>query len=154
MTLYDPALVDLLFEHLGRCRKQADHLEYSLQRARDAKPLPDEERLERYEALTSRFARLQDMLVAPFKTIALLEFEPDKAERIPDLLSLMEKLTILTRARDWLEIRRTRNAIAHEYSECPERMAELVDRVRRQSRILIAALGRAERYADEARRTA
>lgn len=151
MMLLDPDVLALLVEHLACCRKQADYLEYSLWRAQATAQLTDEERLERYEALTSRFARLPDMLVAPFKTIAMLELEPAKAERVPDLLSLMEKLGILRHARDWLEIRQTRNAIVHEYSEDLERMAGLIERVRDQGRILILALERAERCAETAR---
>jgi hypothetical protein len=41
--------------------------------------------LERYEALTARSSRLQDLLIRPFKTLAVIELEEDKAERIPDL---------------------------------------------------------------------
>lgn len=53
--------------------------------------LDDPAALEKLEALTARFARLQDFLIRPFPAIAYLELEEDRAERMPDLLNLMEK---------------------------------------------------------------
>jgi uncharacterized protein YutE (UPF0331/DUF86 family) len=136
-----------LFDRLlERVRKQALHLRFSLQRAKAAATLPEAERLERYEALTARFSRLQDMLVAPYKTVAHLELEPDKAERVIDLLNFMEKLGLLSAAAEWAEIRRLRNVIAHEYWDDPAKAQDLLREVERHSATLLDAVERLEVY--------
>ena len=81
----------LLQELLERLNKQASHLNYSLERVKEIDNLTEAEKQERYEVLTARFARLQDMLVAPYKVIAHLELQPEKSERLTDLLNFMEK---------------------------------------------------------------
>ncbi|MGH8568156.1 MAG: hypothetical protein ACREXU_09065 [Gammaproteobacteria bacterium] len=88
----------LLGEALAAVQRQARHLQHT----RDGLPYPvslealdSPEVLERYEALTARFARLQDLLVSPFRAIARIELEDERAERLPDLLALMEKRGIV-----------------------------------------------------------
>lgn len=134
------------FEVLERARKQVAHLEYSLNRVRQVEGIPEAERLERYEALTARFSRLQDTLIAPFREIAFLELEPDKNNRLVDLLNFMEKLEIIESVSHWHAFRRTRNAIAHEYWDDPERVKRLLNEVEVESQMLIATVGRLEQY--------
>jgi uncharacterized protein YutE (UPF0331/DUF86 family) len=105
--------------------------------------------LERYEALTARFSRLQDLLIRPFKTIAVIELEEDKAERIPDLLNLMERRGILTDANRWREMRAIRNLIAHEYGEDLEKLGRLLDQVFHHSAELLAIATKTGHYAND-----
>jgi uncharacterized protein YutE (UPF0331/DUF86 family) len=136
----------LLQESIQRINKQADHLSYSLQRVKDVDDLPEAEKQERYEALTARFARLQDMLVAPYKVIARLELQPEKAERLTDLLNFMEKLSLLKSVADWGLIRKTRNVIAHEYWDDEEKIAELMNTISSQSKVLLDAVEKLKAY--------
>ena len=140
MNLIDDDYVLLLQESIERLSKQADHLIYSLQRVKATNKLPTAEKHERYEALTARFARLQDMLVAPYKVIAHLELQPEKTERLTDLLNFMEKLNLLESVADWALIRRTRNVIAHEYWDDEEKITELLNTISSQSKVLLDAV--------------
>ncbi|MCE5294695.1 MAG: hypothetical protein LLF94_08800 [Chlamydiales bacterium] len=66
------------------------------------------------EALTSRFARLSDMLIRKiFRLINQLDYEPQ--ETVRDSINRAEKIGIIENASVFAEIRETRNAIAHEY---------------------------------------
>jgi uncharacterized protein YutE (UPF0331/DUF86 family) len=136
----------LLQELLERLNKQASHLNYSLERVKEVDNLTEAEKQERYEALTARFARLQDMLVAPYKVIAHLELQPEKSERLTDLLNFMEKLNLLKSVTDWGLIRRTRNVIAHEYWDDKEKIKELLKTITSQSKVLLDAVEKLRTY--------
>jgi uncharacterized protein with HEPN domain len=76
----------------------------------------DLEEQESFEALTSRFARTSDILTQKvFKTLFILLQENIKT--IIDAANLLEKLEILEKADNLLNIRELRNQIAHEYVE-------------------------------------
>ncbi|MGH9896051.1 MAG: hypothetical protein ACREA0_29495, partial [bacterium] len=76
---------------LRRLELQAMHLSRSLAKVEAGGFTDALERLDQFEALTARFARLQDLLIGPFRTVAILELEDQVADRVPDLLNLMEK---------------------------------------------------------------
>ena len=81
------------------------------------------------EALTSRFARLNDFLLQRvFRTLDQIELADEAAL---DRLQFAEARGLISSAERWRELRLLRNAIAHEY------LIESVDRVLRES--LIAA---------------
>lgn len=66
------------------------------------------------EALTSRFARLSDLLIRKiFRLIHTLDYEPQ--ETVRDSINRAEKLGIIEDGHVFAEIRATRNSIAHEY---------------------------------------
>ncbi len=136
----------LLQQAVARVIKQVAHLHYTLDRLDPACPLDDPAIVERYEALTARFSRLQDTLVGPFRSIALLELEEQKAERIPDLLNLMEKRGIVPAAGDWPAMRRLRNAIAHEYWDNPDELRELFILVVHYSKVLMTTVTNLSHY--------
>jgi uncharacterized protein with HEPN domain len=74
----------------------------------------DEE--ERFEALTSKFARLSDMLIKQaVKAICLLDLE-EAPETIRDTVNRAEKKGLIASAERFVEIRHLRNDIAHEYA--------------------------------------
>jgi len=76
----------------------------------------DLEEQESFEALTSRFARTSDILTQKvFKTLFILLQENIKT--IIDAANLLEKLEIVDKADNLLNIRELRNQIAHEYVE-------------------------------------
>lgn len=66
------------------------------------------------EALTSRFARLSDLLIRKiFRLIHQLDYEPQ--ETVRDSINRAEKLGLIQSTSLFSQIRETRNAIAHEY---------------------------------------
>jgi hypothetical protein len=136
----------LLQSGLAKAQKQAEHLRYTLTHLDALPSLEDSAALERFEALTARFARLQDLLIRPFRAIAYLEMEEERVERIPDLLNLMEKRGIVPSAVDWPIMRRLRNAIAHEYWDSQAELHELLQGVRQYSQRLIETVDRLAAY--------
>ena len=73
-----------------------------------------EEQLVELEALTSRFARLSDLLIQKlFKTID--EIEGTSPGTVRDRLLQAEKKGIINNTDEFMEIRKVRNRIAHEY---------------------------------------
>ncbi|MGH8587923.1 MAG: hypothetical protein ACREXX_00880 [Gammaproteobacteria bacterium] len=131
---------------LRRIELQAVHLRRSVAKV-EAGGLTDAlERLDQLETLTARFARLQHLLIGPFRTVAILELEDQLADRVPDLLNLIEKRGIIESAGDWEEMRELRNAIAHEYWDKEQERDELFGRVVVYSRALLRVLERLGAY--------
>ncbi len=98
--------------------KSMDALSYSYDKCRNIgeKRECSLEEQEKFEALTSRFARTSDILTQKiFKTLFILIQENVKT--IIDAANLLEKLEIIEHADDLLNIRELRNQIAHEYQE-------------------------------------
>jgi len=115
--------LDMLKEETAGLALAATHLQYSIARCADLigqEHLPPEQ-LERLESLTSRFARVADLLT-------------QRVFRLFDEIELTGPSTVLDRIyraekRGWLEasqmisIRELRNMIAHEYAA--EKMTEI-----------------------------
>jgi uncharacterized protein with HEPN domain len=96
--------IDALSYSYNKCSDIGEKKEYSL------------EEQEKFEALTSRFARTSDILTQKvLKTLFILIQENVKT--IIDAANLLEKLEIIERADDLLNIRELRNQIAHEYQD-------------------------------------
>ena len=84
-----------------------------LQAATQGAPLSVEQR-ESCEALTSRFARLCDLLIQRlFRTLDQIELVDEGT--ILDRLSRAEKRRIINSADEWRELRELRNELAHDY---------------------------------------
>lgn len=72
------------------------------------------EELDRFEALTSRFARTSDILIQ--KILRLIDImELESPGTIIDRINRAEGRGLISSAREFREIRRLRNDIAHEY---------------------------------------
>jgi uncharacterized protein with HEPN domain len=103
LALLDKAVIALLYSY-KKCNVLKKESEYDL------------EQQESFEALTSRFARTSDILTQKvFKTLFILLQEDTKT--IIDAANFLEKLEIVEKADDLLNIREIRNQIAHEYVE-------------------------------------
>jgi hypothetical protein len=138
----DQRLTELLKEQITLARGAASVLEESHARVekfsgRLSAKLTVSER-ESCEALASRFARLNDLLIQRlFRTVDQLELI-DAGSPI-DRLQRMEKRGIIGSVSRWRELRNLRNVIAHDYLiESADRVlldafhsaAELIDAVR------------------------
>jgi hypothetical protein len=120
-----------------------DRVRVVLQLAAQASPLSIEQR-ESCEALTSRFARLCDLLVQRvFRTLDQIELNDEGT--MLDRLARAEKRGVIASAEEWRELRELRNEIAHDY------LIESSDRVlveaQQRSAVLLAAVSQVERYA-------
>ena len=67
-----------------------------------------------FEILTSRFARLSDIIIQRiFKTIHSMDL--DEISSVRDSINLAEKKNLVASAKEMVEIRELRNSIVHEY---------------------------------------
>ena len=102
-VLLEKSMTALAYSH-EKCNAIGEKEEYDL------------EEQESFEALTSRFARTSDILTQKvFKTLFTLLQENIKT--IIDAANFLEKLEVIEKADDLLNIREIRNQIAHEYVE-------------------------------------
>ena len=107
-----------LSENLTLLEKSMHALNYSYDKCKaiGEKNEYDLEEQESFEALTSRFARTSDILTQKvFKTLFILLQENIKTAI--DAAYFLEKLDVVEKADDLLNIRELRNQIAHEYVE-------------------------------------
>jgi hypothetical protein len=106
---------NLCFE-LENLEKAKDALQYFCEKCQKIKlreSLSYEE-LESFEALTSRFARLSDIIIQ--KVLRLLDFiDLEDTGTVRDRINRAEKKGVILSADNFAEIRILRNEIAHEY---------------------------------------
>jgi hypothetical protein len=139
--------IELLQEELFGLQLAAGHLGYSMERCHNLigqEDLPPEQ-LERLESLTSRFARLADLLIQRiFRLID--EIELTGGSSILDRIYRAEKRG-WANASELIKIRELRNLIAHEYAT--EKMLEIYTAVAALSPTLLAAVPKVMAYAED-----
>ncbi len=109
-------LFAILENDLSELERAADILRYSYEKCVlvDLMEGLDQDTLESFEALTSRFARLSDMLIQKvFRTVDMIELEGPGTVR--DRINRAEKKKLTDSADTLINIRLLRNEIAHEY---------------------------------------
>jgi hypothetical protein len=135
------AKLTLLQEELAGLELAAQHLDYSITRCANLSDWmalggPTLEQLERLESLTSRFARLSDLLIQRmFRLIDEIELNGDST--ILDRIYRAEKRG-WANAANLIQIRELRNLIAHEYES--ESMHEIYTTVLALAPILLASV--------------
>jgi hypothetical protein len=107
---------DNLKQELGDLEKARDILLYSYEKCRTIELIDglSYEEQDNFEALTSRFARLSDIIIQKiFRLLDILDLEEEGTIR--DRINRAEKKGIIHSADNLIEIRILRNEIAHEY---------------------------------------
>jgi Fe2+ transport system protein B len=90
------------------------------------------------EVVTSRFAKLQDTLGQKVFSLVLKNVGEDILDKtFIDILNMFEKFGFIDDADFWVELRQTRNAIAHEYPDNLEKLAVDLNAVYCQSKLLL-----------------
>jgi uncharacterized protein YutE (UPF0331/DUF86 family) len=116
---YDIDLIELLKRETELLYKASEVLDYSYRECskigvKNKYAEYTNEELDKYEALTSRFARLCDIFVQKLlRLLDELELEPEGTVR--DRINRAEKKGIIQSADKFVELRILRNSIAHEY---------------------------------------
>jgi len=111
-------LVKQLDEYLTILKKSTEALLYSYDKCRAIGKKDDYnlEEQESFEALAARFARSSDILTQKvIKTLFI--FLQENIKTIIEAANFLEKLEVIEKADDLLNIREIRNQIAHEYVE-------------------------------------
>lgn len=107
-----------LSELLTKLKKASDTLRYSYKICSGIgiKPAYDEEERDRFESLTSKFARLSDLIIKQcIKAIDVLDLD-EAPETMRDAINRAEKKGTISSADNFVEIRKLRNSISHEYA--------------------------------------
>ncbi|MCP4108492.1 MAG: hypothetical protein GY749_23590 [Desulfobacteraceae bacterium] len=104
------------------------------------------EELESFEALTSRFARLSDIIIQKiFRLFDILELEDHGTVR--DRINRAEKREAVKSADDFIQIRILRNEIAHEYK--PETFYEIFEQVMDKTPTLLKSVDKIINYSEK-----
>ena len=138
----------LLREGLEHLAQAATHLAFSQQRTQAI--IQQEswtyEELERLESLSSRFARLSDLLTQ--KIMRLIdELELTSEGTVLDRIQRAEKRGWIESASDLVRIRELRNLIAHEYAA--DRMPEIYQAVSAFTPKLLTIVPKVQIYAEQ-----
>lgn len=136
---------DLLREEIAYLNQAASHLEVSIGRCAGLSNGGNVEELERLEALTSRFARLADILTQRVMRLV------DDLELIPggtllDRIFQAEKRGWVPAAEQLIQIRKLRNTIAHDYAA--ETRTLIHDQTKALAPELLAITAKASAYAE------
>ena len=129
--MIDPELNDSLVQTFDTCAIHVKRMEFAKSRVEAFIPLNednyyklDDETIGFLDQYIFRFSKLQDALetrLFPLILESLAEPVADKA--FIDILNRLEQLEILNSAFAWVELRKIRNDIAHEYP------ASLIERI-------------------------
>ena len=110
---------DLLVEHKEAVVKALGHLEYSLKKV---SKLPtreseqDEETFETWESFSSRLPRVVDLFLTKYVRGYVLKNDPGFDGSLRDFVDQAEKLGLINSADQWMDFRRLRNTVVHEYA--------------------------------------
>lgn len=109
-------MTDLLAEELDLLQEATNIFDYSYRKCKrfaNRKKFTNDE-LEILDAFTSRFACLSDLIIQKmFKSIEKADLEDEGSIR--DRINRAEKNGLIASAESFVEIRKLRNTIAHEY---------------------------------------
>ena len=139
-------VLDSLKQQMAELEKASGALAYSLGKCSKTglhTGLSDEE-LESFEALTSRFARLGDILIQKIlRYFDTLDLEDQGTVR--DRINRAEKKEIIRSAEEFIQIRLLQNEIAHEYKA--DTIYDIFERVLVYSPVLMEAVDQVMAYA-------
>lgn len=111
---------DLTGYYYAKLVKSLNYLEYTFHRVQNLSVKLSElsaEELERWDGMATRFARSSDLFLSKYIKAAVKKDDPAFDGSFRDFLNRAEKLGLIDRTDEWLEIRDLRNVAVHEYSE-------------------------------------
>lgn len=137
----------LLEQQLLAMAQMETLLKWSLDRCQaiplTADQMPEHEDLEKFESLTARFARFNDILLQKiFRLIDTIDL--DDGGTVRDRINRAEKKGLIEDAQRFIEIRELRNRIAHEYQ--PEAMSIIFPETLQATPTLLDIAERVRRY--------
>lgn len=143
--------LEYLAEFIQKLQKARKTLEYSYEKCRAiaVKENFDLEEQDRFESLTSKFARLSDLIIKQaIKLVDILDLE-DPPETIRDAINRAEKKGLISSAIKFIEIRKLRNRISHEYAESEDDIKCLYAEVLQNTPLLFDSTNRVLAYVEK-----
>ncbi len=110
--------------HLVTTTERLFTVPFTPQRVADLEHEPD--LAERVDAFVSRFGRLQDTLGDKLLPV-LLSALGEKTAAVIDNLDRAERLGLIPAAEQWMEVRKLRNQMVHDYVEDPLVLADALE---------------------------
>ncbi len=93
----------------------------------------NEQQLFAIETLTNRFAKLQDLMGSKLFDLCLLSLgETIEGLSMIDKANKLEKASVLDSTPAWMNLRKLRNGLAHEYPDHPEIAASILNSLHAQ----------------------
>lgn len=134
--------------------REGGHLSYSWHRlfpaaidaAWVAALAQDPEAAERMDAFVSRFGRMQDTIADKLLPRWLQALAERPGSQI-DVLNRAEQLEVVVNVSSWLEARKLRNRLVHEYMEDPEEFSQGLNLANRYSLMLMDTYNRVREFA-------
>ncbi len=126
-----PIELEYLKEEMKVLDDAAGVLEYSL------------DEMDRFEALTSRFARTNDILIQKFFRV-IDELDLESGGTVRDRIQRAEKKNLINSVEDFIEMRILRNDIAHEY--LPSAVKDIFEKVLEFTPKLLESIQRVKDY--------
>jgi hypothetical protein len=152
----NPLPIDRFLVTLQIVSREGMHLAYSTQRlyaesidAHWVESLAERPELgERLEAFASRYGRMQDTIADKLLPRWLQALAEQPGSQI-ETLNRAERLGVVESARTWLEARKLRNQLVHEYMDNPADFAENIRLAQQYSHMLIETYNRIRNDASE-----
>jgi len=141
----DESKLKILNSYVKVCENHAKKLEHALLETQHHVPFTPQS-LEKInavdsaflEVVTSRFAKLQDTCGQKIFPLMLSCSGEDVSDKtFIDILNAFEKFGFIKDGSFWIELRRIRNAVAHEYPDNNEKLALDLNDVFRKSKELL-----------------
>jgi hypothetical protein len=123
-------------KHLTETNERLFATAFTAERAAALQHDPD--LAERVDAFVSRFGRLQDTVGDKLLPTLLSALGENPAPKI-DMLDRAERLGLIASSEQWMQLRRLRNQMIHEYVEDPKVLADALE----AAHAAVAALVRA-----------
>ena len=130
---------EILHQELAALKNARDVLRYSYEKCSRIGVKIDftYEELESFEALTSRFARLSDIIIQ--KILRLFDaLDLEERGTVRDRINRAEKKGVVESADEFIQIRILRNEIAHEYK--PEAIYDIFEHVMQLTPVLLKSV--------------
>ena len=133
-----------LLENLQRAKSALEY-SYGICKKIGVKDKYNEDEHDRFESMSSKFARLTDLILKQaVRTVELLDLA-DPPETMRDAIYRAEKKGLVSSALTFIEIRKLRNKIAHEYVE-EDDLLSIYKFVLQNAPLLFNTVDRIERY--------
>lgn len=125
--------------HAGRLDVALQHISHLLPFQPSGLQKFTADELGHLEMMTSRFAKLQDLLGAKIFPLLLEALQEGRSEDSAlDRLHKLEKLGILPSTHEWIMMRELRNHVTHEYPDNPALMAANLNKIVTYAKNLLA----------------
>ena len=140
-----------LLDNLSRAKSTLEY-SYGICNKIAAKDDFNEYESDRFESMTSKFARLADLILKRvIRAIAVMDLE-EPPETMRDSINHAAKMDLVSSELKFIEIRKVRNKIAHDYVE-EDDLKEIYRFVLENTPILFDAVDRIEKYCKKYKKT-